>query len=484
MELGSGAGELGRLRVGDRVSQEQQRLVLTAHPLQRVGACALARLGGVGDPNKLTADAFKVATGRMTRDAVKAALVRDSKQPDGYWLKCSRSFFPNAKMNHPSVAKKDDATLERDVRQWRQMPDEAAWPPATCVLCGRAAVKFFGKLDMPLAESDVYRNTTPRGHEGTALCWPCVCSFYALPYGCRLTGGPSIAVHSWDDDFLRDTVGMRVARNQRIFAVGHDTEGQVLAREVVALDAIRHYEGRVSAGVELLVFSNDNRGPSLDSYALSQPLAEWLRSRASGGAYGALLRAHRSSKAIGRVGLARNAFRSPERIILACARYVAAPAAEHGAVGPEAPALAQLTYSYVKEVIGMDHKDLAEIQATARRIAAVLDSGGKLNAFYSQFRDQRRLRGWIQREAVYWSLKPAEGETGPLVTTRGYELLFGPGSDSQAWFHRELLLIAVIEDLHRRGWSPEDAKLAIADLPQDPAQPDPDEQAQDEGPRE
>lgn len=470
--------------MGDSVTDEQYRLVLTAHPLQRIGAYALARLGGVSQPEALTPDAFQAATERMTRDAVRAALVRDSKHPDGYWLKCSRSFFPNSKMNHPSVTRKDDTTVATEVQQWRAQPPSESWPGAACVLCGRAAVKFFGKLDVPLAESDLYRNTTPRGHEGTALCWPCVCSFYALPYGCRLTGGPSIAVHSWDDDFLADTVARRVARNKRIMTVGGSAEGKVLAREVVALDALRHYEERVTAGVELLVFSNDNRGQTLESYAMSQPLAEWLRSCAHGEAYGALLRAHRTEKQIGRVGLARNAFRAPEQIVSACAHYLAGPAAEHGAIGPEAPALARLTYSYVNEVIGLDQKDLAELQATARRIGAVLSqagTGGKLNAFYTTFRDSKRLRAWIQREAVYWSLQPAEGDAGPLVTTRGYELLFDPNPDSRAWFHRELLLIATIEDLHRRGWQPEDAAQAAANLPQDPARTDPDEDTQDEG---
>src|SRR5690606_29921542 len=167
------------------------------------------------------------------------------------------------------------------------------------------AVGFYGKSDVPLAESDVYRNTTPRGHEGTALCWPCLNCFYALPYGCRLTGGPSIAVHSWDDRFLARTTDRQVDENRRIFELGRDTLGPVPAREVVALNALRHYESRVTAGVDLMVFSNENRGPSLEIYTVAQPLAEWLRRRAVGEAYGALLRAHRPDKASGRIGLAR-----------------------------------------------------------------------------------------------------------------------------------------------------------------------------------
>jgi hypothetical protein len=466
------------------IIDEQCRVVLTPHPLQRVGAYALARLAGTGHPDGVTLDGFQKAIARMTRDAVHAALVRDSKQPDGYWLKCSRSFFPNSKMNHPSIVRKDDTVIQSEVEQWRRLPDKATWPSATCVLCGRAAVRFFGKLDVPLAESDLYRNTTPRGHQGTALCWPCVCSFYALPYGCRLTGGPSILLHSWDDAFLRTTVDHRFSRNRQILELGQDTVGQVLAREVVALDALRHYEERVHAGVELMVFSNDNRGASLDIYSMEQPLAEWLRRRAHGNAYGALLRAHKTDKALGRVGLARNAFRAPERIVQACARYLAGPAADRGVIGRATPALADLTYSYVKEVMAMDQKNLAEIQTTAGRIAAVLaaaQKGGKLNAFYAQFREQRRLRSWLQREAVYWALQPAERDAGPLVTTRGYDLLFDPGIDSQAWFHRELLLVAVLEDLYRRGWRPVDPEQAARELAEDPDKVDPDEETGDEG---
>lgn len=463
------------------MSDEQHRLVLTAHPLQRVGAFAFAALARARTPDAVSAEAFVHTVERMTDDAVRAALVRDSKNPAGYWLKCSRSFFPNAKMNHPSSAKKDDTTLSADVRQWRQMPDEVTWPEVGCVLCGRPAVGFYGKSDVPLAESDVYRNTTPRGHEGTALCWPCLNCFYALPYGCRLTGGPSIAVHSWDDRFLARTTDRQVDENRRIFELGRDALGPVPAREVVALNALRHYESRVTAGVDLMVFSNENRGPSLEIYTVAQPLAEWLRRRAFGEAYGALLRAHRTDKASGRVGLARNAFREPERIVRACARYLAGPAADRGAIGPEAPALARLMDTFVEEVIGMDHNDLAEIKATARRIAARLypESAGKLNSFYVQFRDQRKLRAWLQRESVHWALKPAEAEAGPLVTTRGYELLFNPGLDGQAWFHRELLLIAVIEDLHRRGWKPDGAEEALSSLPQDPALPDDGEEDND-----
>ena len=89
------------------MSDEQSQLVLTAHPLQRVGAFAIAALANVDHPDQVTGETFERVMDKVTHDAIEAALVRDTKRPDGFWLKCSMSFFPNSKMNHPSNGKKD-----------------------------------------------------------------------------------------------------------------------------------------------------------------------------------------------------------------------------------------------------------------------------------------------------------------------------------------------------------------------------------------
>jgi hypothetical protein len=244
---------------------------------------------------------------------------------------------------------------------------------------------------------------------------------------------------------------------------------RVSAREVVALRALSGYSHRRVAGVELMVFSNNNKAPTLDIHQLDQPLAEWLRrtfhERRRG--FGALVAAHRSVKVLGAVALARNAFHEPERIVTTCARYLAGPFADHGVTRPQTGDLATLCFSYCTEVLAMDDKDLAEIKVTAERVAVVLsraESAGALMAFQSYQRDQKRLRTWLQRQAIDWALRPPDGQSGPLVTTRGFELLFDPGVGSQSWFHRQLLLIAVLEHLHRLGWRPADAQDVVEKL--------------------
>lgn len=397
----------------------QSRLVLTAHPLQRIGAYAIAALADLDhpesrepkDPEDLAPGGFDSAVEQITLHAVHAALGRDSKGANGFWLKASYSFFPNAPMNHPGNGKKTDDTVRDAILTWRRMPDPVSWPEAGCVLCGRQAVGFFGKLDVALAESEAYRNTTPRGHAGMALCQPCRASFHALPYGVQLTGGSSIAVHSWDERFLKRAVTRQVERNLPLAETGDPGRRQRDAREVVALTALRHYGERVTAGVELLVFNNNNRGQALDHYSLEQPLAEWLRhtSRNAGLRRGFtdLLRAHATKTDPGVVGLARNAFREPARILDSGVRHLDRLVTGRVLDRERVTGLVTLLYSFVTEVMLMNDKDLSEIRAMAGRIASLLSaetSGGKLKQFRTHLKDLPRLRSWLTSRGVQWAI--------------------------------------------------------------------------------
>lgn len=450
---------------------DQHRVALTAHPLQRVGAYALAYLGKASSPEALSPDAFTRAVERMTGDALRAALVRDSKNGEGFWLKASLSIFPNSKMNHHSNAKRGDDAIREAVRAWRRMPDEALWPPVACVLCGRQAVGFFGKVDVPLAESDLYRNNTPRSHSGMALCWPCLCSFYALPYGCRLTGGPSVALHSWDERFMARTLSRRVERNQQLIALGRPDTKEAGANEVLALRALRLYDDRLTAGVELLIFSNNNRGQTLDVQSLEQPLAEWLR-RASrpprSRGYVSLVRAHATPKTAGVVGLARNAFRAPERIVGACSRYLTAYL-DQGVIREDTSALAELCLSFVSEVTQMNQSEIDEIKAAGTQVAIWLkaeNSAGPLRAFNATRQEPARMRYWLMRRNIDALLKPVDGLEGPLITESQFRLLFDPEVE-QAWFHRQLLFVSVVQRLHELGFAPEDGAKVAAEMRDD-----------------
>lgn len=459
----------------------QRRLVLTAHPLQRIGGFCIAALAGedVAVPESLSAAGFDTAVARMTADAVATARVPSTKADDGFWLKASLSLFPNAPMNHPGRLKHGSAALAETIGAWRTMPHAATWPNVACALCGRESVGFYGKRDVPLAESESYRNTTPRGSAGLALCWPCLCCFYALPYGCRLTGGPSSALHSWDDRFTARTVALRVAEVSRSQALGVPPgKAGPHADEVAAVRLLRGYDQRLRAGIELLVFSNNNQQQSLERHALDEPLARWLHSTVRDPAgFRALLAAHRTSKRPGYVELARLCFRSPRWVASGVSRYIGRHPLAGGDGIDHVVALGPLYRSFLTGVMGVRTQDVDEIDQLAGRIAQVVvtePSGALLRSFRAAQRKPSELRHWLRRQGYRWLLDLGQGSKVPLVTDRQFLLLFDP--DGDAWLYRELLMVSVVAELHRRRWRP-DTTEGVADEDND----DPDTATADEG---
>jgi len=431
-------------------------VVLTAHPLQRIGAFALAALAEAPGPETMTGAQFGEAVGTMAGDVAATADVEDSKSEGGFWLGVSYLMWPNSAMNPTARRKLVRQVLLDRIRAWRTYPDTELDVP--CVLCGRPACGFYGKVDVPLGASTEHRNTTAPGHGGLALCAGCLASFHALPYGCEINGGKAAALHSWDDEFLCRTIPVQVTRTQARQAIGSGPSGSTpYPRETRALRRLRSYEDTMRAGVELFVFSNSNREQVLDVHALEQPLAEWLhktmRDHQAREGFRYLRRAHWTEKVPGSALLARNAFHNPERILRRAVGYLSGLALESGAPPGETGSLTQLCLSFVTEVLNVKGHDAERINQLAARIAgriAAQPEPGRLKKYEQAQRDSRQLQAYLKREAVDWALQ--SGEAQPLVTDEQWRLLFEP--DGQGWFHRDLLFISVLQALAARGWRP------------------------------
>src|ERR1700734_2654488 len=190
-------------------------VVLTPHPLQRVGAFALAALAGVQDPEQVSEEDLGRVAREMESDLRATTGLPDSKAPGGFWLGASYLFWPNSALNITARSKLSVPERVQRLREWRSLPEPGQSIGAPCALCGRLACGYFGKVDVPLAASTNYRNTTARGHEGMALCRGCLASFHALPYGCAISGGRAAVLHSWDDQFLQAAVAERVRQMRR-----------------------------------------------------------------------------------------------------------------------------------------------------------------------------------------------------------------------------------------------------------------------------
>jgi hypothetical protein len=427
-------------------------VTLTPHPLQRVGAFALAGLAGVRHPGEIGETELEHAVSVMHDDLCLTTDVADSNAPNGFWLGASYMFWPNSRVPNTTNRKKLTVQKRRELlRQWRRLPTPAEVIEAPCALCGRGACGFYGKVDVALGASVNYRNTTPRGHDGLALCRGCLASFHALPYGCAIAKGRAAVLHSWDEEFLGRWVSRQVHRTQQgaDVAAGQFGDSRPYARQVAALARIREYDMRLTAGVDLMVFSNSNKEQALDAYAMSQPLAEWVRvtrhypEMAAGWRY--LVRAHHGPTVPGRSALARNLFAQPRRVVAAAAAYLRGEAGDLRVPPAEAPDLGLVCCDYAMKVLEMQKSDADEIRQLAKNVAG---EAGQDESGFMQFivasRKTSELKRWLRGKAISQVRFSRAPEA--FISERQWRLLFDSPDDG--FLNRDLLLICALEEVH------------------------------------
>ncbi|MFJ2954631.1 hypothetical protein [Streptomyces sp. NPDC087270] len=415
-------------------------------------------------------------TDRMTSDLLRTSELAKASDPGGFWLSASYLLWPNSKINPTARGRQSPAERRAQIAAWRTSEGALRRLGVPCAYCGREACEWFGKVDIPLGASVTYRNTTVPGHQGTALCYPCVSCLWAFPYGAVLSGGRAMAIHSWDDDFLARVTRSAVQQTlERAIAVTSVKGAKKIpyARELAVLSAVREYghqRRRITAPVELFVLSNSNKEQLLVTQEMSQPIAEWLRStvrhanRKQG--YAALTATQATKQVPGEAYLAKRAFARPAQVLnAAVANLLTRAAASQGAVPPEVASLHAIVHSYCIEVLTMDEKDVERITLLAGRLAALLGQDSRPGPFRDFVRANSsggNLYGWFRSRAVEWQLFPRPEGTEPvLLPVRDYRLLF---EDERSWSWRRLLTFAVLEALARNGWKPKGSNEELREL--------------------
>ncbi|RBM10025.1 hypothetical protein [Streptomyces sp. PT12] len=432
---------------------------LTASPLQRVGAFALACMGGADHPEELTSRMFLGAVESMTQDLVATRVVANAGDPGGFWLSASYMLWPNSSLNPTNRRKQSEEERMLAIRAWRAAPEPEELLDAPCTYCGRAACGWFGKVDIPLGASVAHRNTTAPGHEGTPLCYPCLASLWAFPYGAVLSGGRATVVHSWDDRFLKAVTFRAVDRTQRAAkaAMPKGVKPSPYQREHAVLKAVRAYEHRVRAPVELMALSNSNKEQVLIVQEMEQPVAEWLRSTrntALDAGYRALVETQGTPQVPGEAFLAKRAFSDPGAVVDFAVGHLLGRMSPQRLLPPVDPALGTVLYSYCQEVLFMEDKDVERVKKLAGRVADLVgrdDRPGPFNEFIRANNKGGDLHGWFRSKSVDWLLRERKKEDPPLLPVYEYRLLF---EDERTWRWRRLLVFAVIEELIRREWRP------------------------------
>jgi hypothetical protein len=433
-------------------------LSLTPHPLQRVGAFAVACLAGRAGVDAVTGADLDTVSKAVQRDAVAAA--RAGKHgPGSYWQKVLGAAFPNAPATHPGRARRDVAAELAVFLDRPATPGVAGFP---CVLCARPADRVVGKDRFPLVASVLYRNTTAPGVPGWPLCWPCLVTGWAMPYGATYLRGQLVVFDASDHELLGYLTGRAVQENRRYVSVDQVAAPVRLERPTtVVFRALRAYPEPPQSGVRMLVFRNDNRGAQLRSHRIAQHRCAFLvgldaRDRAAALGLRAVCRAFDASgpdgtvRRLGENVAAASLLEQPEHGFLSTARR--ALLGVLSSPDTDAPAtIPALARRYGKEVLNVSTVDSGRIEQVSERVAALIGNGevrGPLREFTDASRSPRKLTSWFRRRAVDRLI--TDPQAGPLLEPADYELLFQEGADG--FVARDLLFFAVIARLHERGW--------------------------------
>jgi CRISPR-associated protein Cst1 len=265
--------------LNEKASQQAGALALTAHPLQRTGAWAVAVLAGRGHPDEVTTADLDAVTARIVRDVVRAATA-GKDQPAYDWWKVLYALFPNAKPTHASRPR-DAAVLTGEVQQFFAA-DRAEDLPLRCVFCGATAGTLWSKSMLPMFDTTKFRNTLPPGTVGWPVCRACRIAVWAMPYGAAVTAGSATVLTCDDDTIERKLAADNCDRAARIQQVGFSSLPSNASPEAVTLWALRNYATRPEAtsrpvATTLWMFKNDNQEPWLRVTATRLAVVGFLR---------------------------------------------------------------------------------------------------------------------------------------------------------------------------------------------------------------
>lgn len=458
---------------------------LSPHPLQRAGAFALARLAGVAHPSAITEAQLAVTVALMTGHAVEAARVRSaSKDPDpgAYWWKMLYACYPNAPETHGQRHKprRDGGVkpLEQRVREGRALPDEPLDPLVPCVFCAAPAVRHVGKVEFPLLASVEHRNVTAPGVPGFPLCRGCLASGWAIPYASRHYGRLAV-FDSSDEQIAAEFAAEAVDANRQMIEVQakEPPAREKRGAEEVAVTLLRRHGSRARAGprptdfVSLVLFRNGNQEPELTLRFMNGRRCDFVCSLGGPGqavsqgweAARRLLTVVDRNGGVTRHGLtvlARALFHESDakllRLLTAAARW----SVRSGAPGT----LDDLAIHYLRKVSTVQDHEIARITAVAERVAGLLATESAKGAFheFAQAQGPADLRRWFRKRSVHWLLFGGQDE--PLLSPEEFLTLFPEGG---GWWQRDLLFVAVVADLHARGWRPDGADLEALEVTDD-----------------
>jgi CRISPR-associated protein Cst1 len=247
-----------------------QELTLTAHPLQRCGAWAVAVLAGRADPGAVTSEDLDTVAGRLVEDIT--AVSTQPTNPD--WWKVLFALYPNSKPTHAQRTR--DPDVLRPLVAALFTPDAPGADAPPCTFCSRPTTMLWAKSHMPLFDTTHAVNTLPPRTAGWPVCRGCRVALWTLPYGAWVTAGSATVLMCGNPAVERRFVARNVTRATRIQQVGFAGVPADACAEAITLAALRAHAADAPADAVLWSFKNDNQEPWLRVSATRQAIGRLL----------------------------------------------------------------------------------------------------------------------------------------------------------------------------------------------------------------
>lgn len=371
---------------------------------------------------------------------------------------------------------------------------------------------------IPLLTGENVINFLPYGQAGLPVSGLALLAFQAFPLGSAKCGGRMLAVHSDNPEIMQDFARSFLERNQRSIQVTRQAgetkmpEAEKKFRTLLIdtlTNALQKREATVRRSHQefdqpfsIMVYhlSNSGQGPGLDIYTLPSEIVSYLdlmRSADYKGAWDELVRRAWIRPTLPKKGEAQTPkdfqpnmnylfedfFRIAEDVTRNTPRFIrtyflreplrfakgnpADPRGEYS-LDQEYPLISwKLTEPFLRRILHMDENRITAIRELGLRLAEYVAEENDRRFFRSFYAENKY--GFFRNTLVKADFYQANRGRPPLLGLDDYLAIFESGEElaSPNWrLARDLVLICMIEELHRRKWF-EANRDAISDISRD-----------------
>ncbi len=482
----------------------------TGHPIADVGVATVAAFCGKADPSTLTVEDLDEVARFLEREYFSGKLLSylTCVFPNAAYVQPGAQPGATVKMRPEKIEQ-----FKREVLYAFREPPDPAVSGLRCAFSGEPASRLVHRQHVPMITGEDVLNFFPAGTGGLPISGPYLLAIQAFPLGARRCHGRALAVHSPDDPGLTYAFASRFVDDNRklLLLAGESGEKYLDAKAPKTLvvhalveieNARRESEEGPPPSVTVYHLTNSGQGPDIDLFNLPSQVVGFLRAVSRAGtdrvwraietaaweqkqgdgqkkdakgrgrkgkvagsleADSAASGAPASGPGVSRNFLYEDLFDLPENAARFIRTYFLRQAyrfAREGDPRREYRLARQLdlvswevTRLFLKEVIGMEKNRVEAVRVLGDRIADHIVSDNDRRLFQGLYRasSYRALRNLL----IKASNARLRKEQAPLIGFDEFLLIFEEGEEAARvdWaLARDLVLIRVIEELHRQGW--------------------------------